>query len=166
MPNRFWGARPICSWLGENSCQQLGQSPDIWPLSGFKTSVTPASERSLHPPESSRQCGYCQQSLVQPQKVRKKGKLLAQGGGAVAMANDGRGRTKANRCVLGCVCPSAGSFAGVLAWLSQLHSHVTDEDAESQRPELIAIQCVRGRARTRFGLQNPELMLCPCAKRG
>lgn len=56
------------------------------------------------------------------------------------MTNDGRRWTKANYCVLGCVCHSAESFAGVLAWLSQLHSHIMDEDTESQRPELIAIQ--------------------------
>lgn len=53
----------------------------------------------------------------------------------MVMANDSRVWTKAICWMLGSVCHSAGSFSGVLAWPSQLHSHFTDEYTEVQRTE-------------------------------
>lgn len=89
-----WEGIPANSWDSPLIYGPCHHPPFLSLISGFKTSVTPASERSLHPPGSSRQCGYCQQSFIQPQKVRRKGKILAQGGEAVEMANDGRGGRK------------------------------------------------------------------------
>lgn len=51
----------------------------------------------------------------------------------MVMANDGKGWTKAIRCMLGSICHSAGSFAGVFTWPSQKHFRLMDEDTESQR---------------------------------
>lgn len=137
-------------------------------ISGFKASLTPASGgkrltgKVLASSSLQRQRGYCQQSCVQPQEVRRKDSGPRRRD--MAMANDGRVWTKAICCVLGRVCHSAGSSAGVLACPSQLHSHFTDEDTEAQRIEPTCPSVTRRQSHDWNLTAESRPIFRPCAK--
>lgn len=132
-----WEGIPANSWDSPLIYGPCHHPPLFSLISGFKTSVTPASRGKRLTGKVSvfsrvQKAMWLLSARLRPapgsQKERQDSSLRRESCG------DGKWWQRVDtRCMLGNVCHSAGSFAGVFTWPSQMHFHLMDEDTESQR---------------------------------